>query len=156
MLESEKLSKEEQKTGLAWSKSNIFNNNKLDAFLYFVVYIVVPIVTIVFAMAKISEENLLESALCYLTILTTSLASFYDITNRWEKTKSFMNTKLVIMAIPIIIVSIYSFSQIISILTLGYILPADGLYYVYGITVLITLIEGIRCILRDLALTSAV
>lgn len=137
------------------SRNNIFENSKRDAGIYLFVYVILPIFAIVFTIAKKSNNNLLAYSFCYLSIMINAFECLYDITNRWSREKSIKNAKLFWMAIPVIIIIIYSLSQFIGTLMMEKVLfNFDWIFISYSITIFIALFDGIRCFSRDITLSN--
>ena len=92
--------------GISWIKSNIFNNAVLDASLYLIFYIAIPI-TMGFISMKISKDKPLDRIYCYIGLIINACGCGYDLINRREnQEKSVKNTKLWIMGAFVIAVII--------------------------------------------------
>lgn len=96
-----------------WAKENvftgnIFEGNLVDGSLYFVLYIVIPIIITSISLIGLDNADLINIASCYLTIFISSLGCIYDAINRWEdRNGAKRNRKLILMICCLICVAIY-------------------------------------------------
>lgn len=82
----------------------------------------------------------------------------YDAANRWKPgKKTVINTKLFIMLIPIIIISIYCLIEILYIsITAQTDFRIDGLLCVYFLTIFVALIDIVSCFAQEMALRDCI
>lgn len=136
-----------------WSKeNNIFLFRKYDAILYAIIYIIIPI-TITYFMLKYANDSYSTFILCYVSILINTVGCAYDCVGRWSSQQSYKNTKIICMAIPLIIVSSYCFSQIIgTLIAKAIIFREDWICLFYLLTCCIAVLDMPCCFLHDIIL----
>ena len=137
----------------AWAKHNIYDFKKYDGILYAFFYILVPVLITALGFKKDFGNNAATSYF-YITILVSVFNCAYDIANRWKhKTKHFLNTKLFIMLVPLIILMVYCIYEILKIsITNTAEDRMDYFLYVYFITIGVALTDVIGCFSIDMAL----
>ena len=143
----------------SWLKTehNIFNDRKIDASLYLVLYIIVPVIVTYVSLQTLSGAENSAAMYCYLTILISAAGCLYDIINRWESVKSLKNTKLFLMLIPVGVVGSYCLYRMICIGVLSGAASSsrtDHILYCYLITVVIASVDSFICFARNMALMS--
>ena len=83
--------------GISWIKNNVFDDDVMDASLYLIFYIAIPITMGLISMS-VSQNKPLERIYCYIGLIINACGCGYDLINRREKKdKSVKNTKLWIM-----------------------------------------------------------
>lgn len=137
----------------SWNRCNIFNYNKLDASLYMIFYLVIPIlITSISIYTTLSEVVAL--AYCYLSILISALNGIYDAINRWKSfIKTVHNTKILLIILANGAVCVYCLYIVLYTLMKNKI-PArcDLFLLAYLVTIVISAWDFWNCIANELAL----
>ncbi len=130
-----------------WVQGNIYNFRKHDGALYFVFYIIIPVIVTAWSLYALPDDSV-AGAYCYLTILISALNCLYDAVNRWQDERSVINVKLAIMMASVAIVAIYCFAVLVGILVTAAANPeapsalrADAFFCVYFGTIMIALFD---------------
>jgi len=141
----------------SWRKENIYNFNNLDSSLYFVLYIVIPII-ITFASLNALNNDDNAIVYCYVTILISTLNGVYDSINRWKSgIKSIHNTKLFIIIVSNAVIGIYCTYVIVNILiNPNWNCRMDCILLVYFFTIVVALSDICACVSREMALFECV
>lgn len=136
-----------------WANNNIYDLNKRDGILYLIFIILIPVI-ITYISLKSFPSDRTAAVYCYLSILISALNSLYDITNRWKyKQRSMVNTKLFIMALPIIIVIAYCmYGVFCNLLTPNMNNRSDIWLYTYFLTIGIAIGDILACFAQDMVL----
>lgn len=136
-----------------WRQRNIFAQSKVDGLSYFFLYVVIPVAITYISLSTFSN-NTVSAAYCYVTIFVSALNCIYDAANRWiPKEKTIRNTKLFFVIASSGIIMIYCIYIISSTLITNRVAPrCDGILLVYGLTVIIALIDLIGCAFPEMAL----
>ena len=140
-----------------WIHTNIYEYRKIDGIMYFVFYIIIPVIVTTLSLYFFPTLNT-AAVYCYITILISALNCAYDAANRWKTgKKTVINTKLFIMLIPIIIISIYCLIEILYIsITAQTDFRIDGLLCVYFLTIFVALIDIVSCFAQEMALRDCI
>ena len=140
-----------------WIHNNIYGYRKIDGIMYLAFYIIIPVIVTALSLYFFPTLNT-AAVYCYITILISSLNCAYDAANRWKSgKKTVINTKLVIMLIPVIIISIYCFFEILYIsLTAQIDFRIDWVLCVYFFTIAVALIDIVSCFVQEMALRDCI
>lgn len=140
-----------------WIEDNIFMWKKGDGSAYLVLYIIIPIAVTWLSLSTLPKDDL-SKIYCYMTIFISSLNSLYDAANRWQTEKrSVHNTKLFLIILSNVVVSVYCIIVILCILITGGLnVQLDALFLVYFLAVVISMIDIVACFARDMALCSCI
>lgn len=140
-----------------WIENNIFEGNIFqeriyDGTLYFVLYIVLPIIITSVSLIALRNADVMNVAYCYITIFISSLGCIYDAINRWEqKDGSERNRKLFIMILCLICVVIYCLVVIFAALIPRMIIRKDVFLLAYVVSNVIAIMDAANCVLIKLA-----
>lgn len=135
-----------------WVQGNIYGHKKLDGILYFIFYIIIPVVITAWSLYAFPSD-IAAGVYCYLTIFISALNCLYDAINRWQGVKSIVNVKLIIMIISITIVGIYCFAVILGmLLTKSIAHRVDGVLCVYFVIVVVAMSDLFCCFASDLTM----
>ncbi len=139
-----------------WVRNNIFGTKKADALLYFFFYIAIPIIVTPLGLSTTKNQGL-ATAYCYLTILISLLCCLYDAINRWKsKRKTIINSKLFIMCIPIVLLTVYCIFEIAYYFSLSSFYSFDNIFYIYLVTMVMSLIDIVSCFANELAFNMSI
>ena len=135
-----------------WRRRNIFAQSKVDGLAYFFLYVVIPVAITYISLSTFSN-NTVSATYCYVTIFVSALNYIYDAANRWiPKEKTIRNTKLFIVIASSGIIMIYCIYIISSALITNRVVTRyDGILLVYGLTVIIALIDLVACAFSEMA-----
>ena len=140
-----------------WIRNNIFEGNIFqekiyDGCLYFVLYIVLPIIITSASLIALGNADVMNVTYCYITILISALGCIYDAINRWEqKDGSERNRKLFIMILCLICVAIYCLVVIFAALIPRMIIRKDVFLLAYVASNVIAIMDAANCVLIKLA-----
>ncbi|MCH5261424.1 MAG: hypothetical protein J1F42_00760 [Lachnospiraceae bacterium] len=133
-------------------KGNIFQGKLVDGSLYFVLYMVIPIIITSVSLIALENVNFINIASCYLTIFISSLGCIYDAINRWEDGDSIeCNRKLIVMVVFLACVTIYCLVVIFGVLFAQKDLRNDFFLLAYVCSNVIAMMDLINCINLKLA-----
>lgn len=139
----------------SWMDVNIFEFKKGDGIAYVVLYIIIPVVVTAVSLSALPEDDT-SIMYCYVTILISALNGMYDGANRWQSSqRTVRNTKIFIIFISNIVVSIYCFVIIMCILitkSINY--RQDKILLVYFGAVIVSLYDAVSCFASEMALRS--
>lgn len=138
-----------------WIENNIFMWKKGDGSAYLVLYIIIPVAVTWISLSTLPKDNI-SKVYCYMTIFISSLNSLYDVANRWRsEERSIHNTKLFLIVLSNVVISVYCIVVVLCILITGGLnVQFDGLFLVYFLAVVISIIDIVACFTRDMALCS--
>lgn len=132
-----------------WVTGNIYSYKKVDAVLYIVFYILIPVTITAWSLYAFPSD-LATGVYCYLTILISASNCFYDALNRWKDDNSIVKAKLIIMIISICVVGVYCFVIIMGMLiTSSTNMRYDLFLCTYFITIIIALFDSVCCIFKE-------
>ena len=136
-----------------WTENNIYNFRKLDGTCYFFLYILIPVAITIVSLKHFPADRI-AAIYCYLSILISGLNCAYDIINRWKNgCKTFFNTKLFIMSIPVMIIIGYCLFLVLHMLIANGSAPrADFILWGYVVTMVVAISDIFVCFAQDLAL----
>lgn len=136
-----------------WVSDNIYGYKKIDGIMYLFFYIIIPVIVTALSLYFFPTLNT-ACAYCYMTILISCLNCMYDAANRWKSgEKTVVNTKLVIMVIPILIISVYCFFEIMYILVTSRCdVRYDGFFCLYFVPIVIAMIDIGCCFASEMTL----
>lgn len=133
-------------------QGNIFQGQIWDGSLYFVFYMLLPIIITSASLIALTSADLINTAYCYVTILISSLGCIYDAITRWEhRTGSERNRKLFIMILFMICVVIYCLVVIFVALIARKIVRNDFFLLAYIASNVIAIVDAVNCIMQNLA-----
>lgn len=136
-----------------WIEHNIFHKRKDDALLHGFLYIIVPIVVTAISLNSLTPNNWAETGYCFLTILINALGLGYDCFGRWDRDyKHIGNLKLGIMIIPVVIIVIYCFVNLVSILCYKTPIHYNWILCFYFVSVIIAIVDIVCCFAKNIAL----
>lgn len=140
-----------------WIHNNIYGYRKIDGIMYLAFYIIIPVIVTALSLYFFPTLNT-AAVYCYITILISALNCAYDAANRWKSgRKTVINTKLVIMLIPVIIISIYCLFEILYIsITAQTDFRIDWVLCVYFFTIAVALIDIVSCFAKEMALRDCI
>lgn len=162
MERQESISREAKENIIRWIESNvlqgnIFQGKTLDGCLYFVFYMVLPIIITSASLIALTNADLMNVASCYVTILISSLGCIYDAINRWEyRIGSKRNRKLFIMIFLLVCVAIYCLVVIFVALIARKILRNDFFLLAYIFSNMIAIVDLTNCFWQKLAKQDAI
>lgn len=135
-----------------WRKENIYNFNNLDSFLYFVLYIVIPVIITSASLNALNNDGI-AVVYCYITILISALNGIYDSINRWNSgIRSIRNTKLFIIIASNTVIGIYCTYVILNILiNPNWNCRMDYILLVYFFTIVISLSDVCACVSKEIS-----
>lgn len=133
-------------------QGNIFQGKTLDGCLYFVFYMVLPIIITSASLIALTNADLMNVASCYVTILISSLGCIYDAINRWEyRIGSERNRKLFIMIFLMVCVAIYCLVVIFVTLIARKVMRNDFFLLAYIFSNMIAMVDLTNCFWQKLA-----
>lgn len=139
-----------------WAMYNIFNFKKYDAFLYIILYGIVPVV-VTFLSLKHAADTSLKLVYCYTTILISAAGSFYDAVNRWKSNvRSFLNLKILFILVPDIIICGYCGYEIMSYIIGEIMYPCDYVLCAYFAAILIVFTDFCMCFTREISIGNVI
>ena len=139
-----------------WIRNNIFEGNIFqekiyDGCLYFVLYIVLPIIITSVSLIALGNADVMNVTYCYITILISALGCIYDAINRWEhKYGSERNRKIFIMLLCLASVVIYCLVVIFIALIPRVIIRMDVFLLAYVVSSVIAFVDVVNCFLIKL------
>lgn len=133
--------------------NNIYNYRKADSIMYMVFYIIIPVMVTALSLFFFPDMET-AAAYSYMTILVSALNCIYDAYNRWvSNKKTVVNTKLAVMIIPLVVVAVYCFFEVM------YILLAqkadcrmDWILCIYFVTIGVALFDFVPCFASEMSL----
>lgn len=133
-------------------KGNIFHGKLVDGCLYFVFYIVLPIIITSVSLLALENADLINIAACYLTIFISSSGCIYDAINRWDDRDGIeRNRKLFVMILFLVCAVIYCLVVILGTLLAQIDLRNDYFLLAYVFSNVIAIMDLVNCINLKLA-----
>lgn len=140
----------------SWIDYNIFKYKKGDAIAYITLYIIIPVVVTIISLSVLEKDDV-SIIYCYMTILISALNGMYDGANRWNSNeKTMLNTKIFIILVSNIIVSVYCFCIIMYVLISKNIVRWDWILLSYFLVVIVSLFDAVGCFAKDMALLDCI
>ena len=132
-------------------ENNIYLNSKLDGVLYIIIYLVIPLATILIGLLGLLDSEL-SQVYWYATILVSVVGCLYDCTCRWEHDrKSIKNLKILLMGTGAFIVLAYCIVEMILIFNDGPIKLVE-IFFAYCLTAGISTIDVVSCFMREITI----
>lgn len=133
----------------AWNdpKNNIFRMKAGDGGTYIVLYMFIPVIVTFVSLKILGNTNVISIAYFYFTVLFSAISCIYDLYSRHDfGISTRRNTKMVFVAIPCVIIAVYSILEILTILishecTFRF----DWIFYFYFFSFAITFWDLVLC-----------